>query len=295
MNAVTGATRKFDDWPDDTSPSWAPATMFASPFGEDMPVPESQFWATPGNSTEGYYKPNPPPARQELEHGIGAGDSLNAGFTVNNIATSPGSFMFNHHPGTHPARQSNDYRYDGSNRHEYFDSATANDGTMFNENDPSSPNLPTSASSQRYSPQSSENMGFSPQSTSAVSPASGVSVEWMATGSIDRESHTSPSSIDVAATSPTASAVVPTAAPRSRRNRERNRVAAHKCRQKAKHSLSELQAREVELSAQNRMLQDHAVSLRDEILDLKNEILRHSSCDSDIIQNYIVRAARDVH
>lgn len=59
--------------------------------------------------------------------------------------------------------------------------------------------------------------------------------------------------------------------------------------------MSELQAREVELSAQNRMLQDHAVSLRDEILDLKNEILRHSSCDSDIIQNYIVRAARDVH
>ncbi len=82
---------------------------------------------------------------------------------------------------------------------------------------------------------------------------------------------------------------------KSRRNRERNRVAAHKCRQKAKQSMSDLQIQERELSKHNRMLQDHAGCLRDEILDLKNEILRHSGCDSDIIQNYIARAARDVH
>ncbi|KAF3062267.1 putative bzip transcription factor protein [Daldinia childiae] len=82
---------------------------------------------------------------------------------------------------------------------------------------------------------------------------------------------------------------------KNRRNRERNRVAAHKCRQKAKQSMSELQIRERELSQQNRILLEHAGSLRDEILDLKNEILKHSNCDSDIIQNYISRAARDVH
>ncbi|KAI0889759.1 uncharacterized protein GGS22DRAFT_149091, partial [Annulohypoxylon maeteangense] len=82
--------------------------------------------------------------------------------------------------------------------------------------------------------------------------------------------------------------------PKNRRNRERNRVAAHKCRQKAKQSMTDLQARERELSQQNRLLQEHAGSLRDEILDLKNEILRHSECNSDIIQNYIARAARDV-
>lgn len=82
---------------------------------------------------------------------------------------------------------------------------------------------------------------------------------------------------------------------KTRRNRERNRVAAHKCRQKAKQSMSDLQTRERELSQQNRMLQEHAGCLRDEILDLKNEILRHSDCNSDIIQNYIAKAARDVN
>lgn len=58
--------------------------------------------------------------------------------------------------------------------------------------------------------------------------------------------------------------------------------AAAKCRQKAKQSVSELQSRERELLQQNRFLTAHVGSLREEVLNLKNEILRHSQCDSDV-------------
>ncbi|KAI0447331.1 hypothetical protein F4803DRAFT_499184 [Xylaria telfairii] len=77
-----------------------------------------------------------------------------------------------------------------------------------------------------------------------------------------------------------------------KQHRERNRVAARKCRQKAKKNINGLQRRERELSQQNRMLLSYATSLREEILDLKTEILRHSDCNSNIIQSYIANAAR---
>ncbi|RYP32904.1 hypothetical protein DL767_004994 [Monosporascus sp. MG133] len=60
-------------------------------------------------------------------------------------------------------------------------------------------------------------------------------------------------------------------------------LAAAKCRQKAKQSVSELQNRERELLQQNRYLTAHAGSLREEVINLKNEILRHSHCDSDLV------------
>ncbi|KAI1484873.1 hypothetical protein F5X96DRAFT_675200 [Biscogniauxia mediterranea] len=81
---------------------------------------------------------------------------------------------------------------------------------------------------------------------------------------------------------------------KQKRDRERNRVAAHKCRQKAKQSVEELQIRERELSQRNKVLVGHAGCLREEILGLKIKILQHSSCDSEIIQNYIAKAARDI-
>ncbi|KAK7743431.1 hypothetical protein SLS62_010575 [Diatrype stigma] len=81
---------------------------------------------------------------------------------------------------------------------------------------------------------------------------------------------------------------------KARRDRERNRVAAAKCRQKAKQSVSELQSRERELLQQNRFLTAHVGNLREEVLSLKNEILRHSQCDSDVIQTYINKAAREI-
>ncbi|KAI0818153.1 hypothetical protein GGR55DRAFT_60655 [Xylaria sp. FL0064] len=77
-----------------------------------------------------------------------------------------------------------------------------------------------------------------------------------------------------------------------KQHRERNRVAARKCRQKAKKNFVGLQQREKELSQRNKVLHSHVGGLRDQILDLKNEILRHSACDSSVIQDYIARAAR---
>ncbi|KAJ3575484.1 hypothetical protein NPX13_g4017 [Xylaria arbuscula] len=77
-----------------------------------------------------------------------------------------------------------------------------------------------------------------------------------------------------------------------KQHRERNRVAARKCRQKAKQNFTSLQRREKELSQKNKALHNHVGGLRDEILDLKNEILRHSGCNSSVIQNYIANAAR---
>lgn len=58
--------------------------------------------------------------------------------------------------------------------------------------------------------------------------------------------------------------------------------AAAKCRQKSKKSVSELQRREREMLQQNRFLTAAAGSLREEVLGLKNEILRHSRCDSEV-------------
>ncbi|KAI0203949.1 hypothetical protein F4808DRAFT_393787 [Astrocystis sublimbata] len=75
-------------------------------------------------------------------------------------------------------------------------------------------------------------------------------------------------------------------------HRERNRVAARKCRQKAKSNIAGLQRRERGLSQQNKILLGCVNSLREEVLDLKTEILRHSDCKSGIIQNYIANAAR---
>ncbi|KAI1756598.1 hypothetical protein F4782DRAFT_483271 [Xylaria castorea] len=76
------------------------------------------------------------------------------------------------------------------------------------------------------------------------------------------------------------------------RHRERNRVAARKCRQKAKQNVAELQRSERELGLQNKVLRTHVRSLREDILDLKTEILKHSDCGNAIIQKYITNAAR---
>ncbi|KAI0966805.1 hypothetical protein F4678DRAFT_267109 [Xylaria arbuscula] len=101
---------------------------------------------------------------------------------------------------------------------------------------------------------------------------------------------TSPASHPTPMSSPaaTSSAGVPDA----NQHRERNRVAARKCRQKAKRNFDGLQRREKELNDQNKMLLRHVGSLRNEVLELKNEILRHSACNSSVIQDYIAKVAR---
>ncbi|TRX97765.1 hypothetical protein FHL15_001520 [Xylaria flabelliformis] len=81
-------------------------------------------------------------------------------------------------------------------------------------------------------------------------------------------------------------------APDIERQREKNRVAARKCRQKTKQNVAGLRRREKELGQQNKVLVSCVRSLREEILDLKTEILKHSNCDNVIIQKYIANAAR---
>ncbi|KAI0863236.1 hypothetical protein F4860DRAFT_512055 [Xylaria cubensis] len=81
-------------------------------------------------------------------------------------------------------------------------------------------------------------------------------------------------------------------APDIERQREKNRVAARKCRQKTKQNVAGLQRREKELGQQNKVLVSCVRSLREEVLDLKTEILKHSNCDNIIIQKYIANAAR---
>lgn len=85
-----------------------------------------------------------------------------------------------------------------------------------------------------------------------------------------------------------------TATAKSPRSREANRLAAAKCRTKSRKKNSKLQERERCLVLENRRLVSCAQQLRDEVLNLKNEILSHSECDSDVIKAYIDSAARKV-
>ncbi|KAK5636962.1 hypothetical protein RRF57_012674 [Xylaria bambusicola] len=75
--------------------------------------------------------------------------------------------------------------------------------------------------------------------------------------------------------------------PISQKKRNRNRLAAAKCRRKAKRGVDELQQRERDLVRENKMLSAQACALREEVLQLKTEILRHKKCDNDFISQYI--------
>ncbi|CAJ2502351.1 Uu.00g097450.m01.CDS01 [Anthostomella pinea] len=76
--------------------------------------------------------------------------------------------------------------------------------------------------------------------------------------------------------------------------RDRNKKAAAKCRRKAKVSEHELKERDRALSQQNRVLLAGIDQLKDEVLGLKHEILRHTGCSSQVIDAYIAKAARDL-
>ncbi|RYP46797.1 hypothetical protein DL768_007039 [Monosporascus sp. mg162] len=77
-------------------------------------------------------------------------------------------------------------------------------------------------------------------------------------------------------------------------HRERNRIAAHKCRQKNRQNVEELQQQERELAQQNKYLNAHLNHLKDEVLVLRNEILNHGNCDCELIQNYIAETAKNL-
>lgn len=68
---------------------------------------------------------------------------------------------------------------------------------------------------------------------------------------------------------------------------ERNRVAASKCRQKKKEWTQNLETRARELQKNNNMIRMNVESLRQEVLFLKGEMLKHSSCDCTQIQKFV--------
>ncbi|KAI1775651.1 hypothetical protein F4818DRAFT_384440 [Hypoxylon cercidicola] len=282
MNTVVGVTQELDEWSDGNS-SWI-LPMF-SPFGEGMSLPDSQFWGDPNS---------PQTTREELAQCFDTTSNFDSGYAIDPIASlEPGTgssgLIFDHqqHAATKPAGQPvhsqsfNNFPFSGfkrpygSNGHDI-----STDEEVLCGDSPATST--TIAPSKRLSPSPDTKSSYH-SSPSAVSPVGSASGNWITDKTADWPSPAS------------ATADTPTGIPKNRRNRERNRVAAHKCRQKAKQSTSVLQERERELGSQNRILHEHADSLRDEILDLKNEILKHSHCDSEVIQSYIARAARDLH
>lgn len=70
---------------------------------------------------------------------------------------------------------------------------------------------------------------------------------------------------------------------------ERNRVAASKCRQKKKEWTSNLEVRARDLQSAKNQLTVVVTSLKEEIIFLKGEMLKHSSCGCTAIKDYLNR------
>ena len=75
---------------------------------------------------------------------------------------------------------------------------------------------------------------------------------------------------------------------------ERNRVAASKCRQKKKEWTQNLEDRSRKLQKDSNNMRMMIDSLRQEVLFLKGEMLRHSGCDSPHIQDYLKSCADEL-
>ncbi|CAK7210387.1 hypothetical protein SBRCBS47491_000764 [Sporothrix bragantina] len=75
--------------------------------------------------------------------------------------------------------------------------------------------------------------------------------------------------------------------------RERNRMAATKCRAKSKAAISKLEEDERAVTEEHNALFAQKVELVDEVLSLRMELIRHGHCVGDgNIQNYLNNAAR---
>ena len=73
--------------------------------------------------------------------------------------------------------------------------------------------------------------------------------------------------------------------------RRKNRLAATKCRRKKKAEERRLEDRKHMLHVQRSILQETAQVLAQEVFVLKNEVLRHASCNFAPLDNYISHAA----
>lgn len=76
---------------------------------------------------------------------------------------------------------------------------------------------------------------------------------------------------------------------------ERNRVAASKCRQKKKEWTNNIESQARQLQKDNASLHHLVDSLKEEILFLKGEMLKHSPCGHSDIQEYLQRSVQSFH
>lgn len=74
-------------------------------------------------------------------------------------------------------------------------------------------------------------------------------------------------------------------------NRNRNRAAASRYRAKTQAAFSRLEAAARDVSDHRQSLLARAGRLRDEVFQLKNELLRHADCDCPLIRGYLSHAA----
>jgi hypothetical protein len=73
---------------------------------------------------------------------------------------------------------------------------------------------------------------------------------------------------------------------------ERNRTAANKCHLRKKAYLARLQSDEQVMEQRHRMLSSSVDDLNKEVLQLKMQLLQHTSCQCTLIQHYIINEAQ---
>lgn len=72
----------------------------------------------------------------------------------------------------------------------------------------------------------------------------------------------------------------------------RNRAAATKCRKRKNDETESLKAVGEKIQAKHVLLTANLAVLKDEVLELKNEVLKHGACDCVLITTYIENAAK---
>lgn len=80
----------------------------------------------------------------------------------------------------------------------------------------------------------------------------------------------------------------------SRFHSEDNRIAARKCRARKKHFVKELKGREKRLAIENKLLKHDIKLLRQGMIELRVEVLRHAGCGLPAINGYIAQRVSDI-
>ncbi|KAF9694340.1 hypothetical protein EKO04_007687 [Ascochyta lentis] len=75
---------------------------------------------------------------------------------------------------------------------------------------------------------------------------------------------------------------------------QKNRIAANKSRRRRKELAADLKANVADLTSKNTALKAEETLLRERVLNLKNEVLRHARCGSWAIDRYVARSASDL-